>query len=164
MLSMTSGKKSRLPRTPPRLDLEDFAGNRIRRLQQIAVATFMQDAEASVLTPVQFAVLYTLAGKSGIDQKTLARSVGFDTSTIGSVIDRLESRGLLARSFLAEDRRVRLLNLTREGAVLIQRVTPSVVRAQARILEPLTRAQSQEFMKLVALVIAHHEVGATAVD
>ncbi len=160
---MTSGKKTRLTRTPTRLDLEDFAGNRIRRLQQIAVATFMQDAEASVLTPVQFAVLYTLEGKSGIDQKTLARSVGFDTSTIGSVIDRLESRCLLARSFSAEDRRVRLLNLTREGATLIERVTPAVERAQARILEPLTKAQSKEFMKLIALVISHHE-GRTAVD
>lgn len=48
--------------------------------------------------------------------------------------------------------------------VLIERVTPSVVRAQARILEPLTRAQSQQFMELVALVISHHEVGAAAVD
>jgi DNA-binding MarR family transcriptional regulator len=48
----------------------------------------------------------------GLDQRTLASSIGFDTSTIGGVIDRLEKRGLIERQASPTDRRVRLLQVT----------------------------------------------------
>lgn len=136
--------------------LPDFPGHCIRRLQQAAVAVFAQDAQASSVTPVQFAVLYTLVDQPGIDQRTLAREVHFDTSTIGSVVDRMEARGLLTRSLSDQDRRVRLLNLTAEGAQLLQSLLPSVLRVQNRILEPLSQAERLEFMRMAALVVAHH--------
>ena len=154
---MTRVKKSTPARVVAHPSLGDFPGHRIRRLQQAAVATFTQDEESAILTPVQFAVLYTLQSYPGVDQRTLAKGVRFDTSTIGGVIDRLEARGLLSRSFSAEDRRVRLLNLTQEGAELIAQVTPAVLRAQARILDPLSAAERLEFMRMMAMVIAHHE-------
>ena len=139
-----------------RVELAQFPGHCIRRLQQTAVALFMQDPEASSLTPVQFAVLYTLQAQPGIDQRTLAGQVNFDTSTIGSVVDRMEARGLLTRSLSASDRRVRLLHLTAEGAQLLEHVAPSVLRVQERILEPLSRQERAEFMRLMARVVAHH--------
>lgn len=46
-----------------RTELAHMPGHGIRRLQQTAVALFMQDAEASSLTPVQFAVLHTLVAQ-----------------------------------------------------------------------------------------------------
>lgn len=150
---MAAAKPSR-----DRADLSQLPGHCIRRLQQSAVAVFMQDEEASSLTPVQFAVLHTVDAQPGIDQRTLAREVSFDTSTIGSVIDRLEARGLLKRSLSEQDRRVRLLHLTDDGAQLLQRVAPAVLRVQERILEPLSPAEREEFMRLVARVVAHHGV------
>ena len=36
----------------PSLELENYPGHSIRRLQQIAVAVFMQETEASAVTPV----------------------------------------------------------------------------------------------------------------
>ncbi len=144
-------------RTPShRADLSQLPGHCIRRLQQTAVAVFMQDEEAASLTPVQFAVLYTLQAQPGIDQRTLAREVSFDTSTIGSVIDRMEARGLLTRSLSDQDRRVRLLHLTAAGAQLVRRVAPAVLRVQERILEPLSPPERAEFMRLMARVVAHH--------
>lgn len=142
--------------SPDRPELPQFPGHCIRRLQQAAVAVFAQDAQASSVTPVQFAVLYTLADQPGIDQRTLAREVNFDTSTIGSVVDRMEARGLLTRGLSDQDRRVRLLNLTAEGAQLLENLLPSVLRVQNRILEPLSQAERLEFMRMAALVVAHH--------
>ena len=139
-----------------RTELAHMPGHGIRRLQQTAVALFMQDAEASSLTPVQFAVLHTLVAQPGIDQRTLAREVSFDTSTIGSVVDRLEARGLVTRSLSDLDRRVRLLHLTAEGEQLAHRVAPAVQRVQERILEPLSPTERQDFMRMVARVVAHH--------
>src|SRR5690606_13938218 len=134
---MTRAQPRKTSASPRRIALDAQPGHRIRRLQQVAVAIFMQEAAASGVTPVQFAVLLTLSSQPGIDQRTLARAVSFDTSTIGGVIDRLEARGLLARSLSPEDRRVRLLHLTPEGEALLAEVTPSVQRTQERILEAL---------------------------
>ena len=76
----------------PVVDLEQLPGHHIRRLQQIAVAIFLQETEATGITPVQYAALQTVvANMPGLDQRTLARSIGFDTSTIAGVIDRLEA-------------------------------------------------------------------------
>lgn len=129
--------------------LDSVPGHGIRRLQQIAVALFMQETEALGLTPVQFAVLQALEEQPGLDQKSLAQAVSFDTSTIGAVIDRLEGKLLLTRSLSAHDRRVRLLNLTPEGAALLQSAMPAVQRTQQRILEPLKSEEREVFCALL---------------
>lgn len=139
-----------------RVDLDAVPGHCIRRLQQIAVALFMQECTALGTTPVQFAVLHTLADQPGIDQRTLARAVSFDTSTIGGVIDRLEARGLLTRSSSPDDRRVRLLHLTPDGEALLAELTPPMHRTQDRILEPLSAAERKDFLRMMQRVIAHH--------
>jgi len=139
------------------VELQALPGHCIRRLQQVAVAIFMQESADAGVTPVQYAVLQTLADQPGIDQRTLARLVSFDTSTIGGVVDRLEARGLLTRSHSPEDRRVRLLHLTPEGDALRAELTPSMQRTQERILEPLSAAERKSFMRMMQAVIGHHE-------
>lgn len=141
------------------LDLDDLPGHLIRRLQQIAVAIFLQETEASGLTPVQFAALQTVANQPGIDQRSLARAAGLDTSTIAGVIDRLEARGLLVRSVSPSDRRARLLTLTAEGQAVLRAVVPAMQRAQGRILAPLAAAEQQEFLRMLrTLVDANNEL------
>ena len=141
----------------PRLALETFPGHGIRRLQQIAVAVFSQGAQPHGVTPVQFAVLQLLEHMPGIDQRTLAQEVGFDKATIGGVIDRLEARGLLLRQQTPKDRRVKLLNLTDAGKELLQALMPIALQAQRHMLDPLSDAERQQFVGLMARVLAHHE-------
>ena len=142
-----------------RVDLETLPGHYIRRLQQIAVAIFLQEAESHGVTPVQYAALQTVGNAPGIDQRTLASMIGFDTSTIAGVIDRLEARGLMQRNASPGDRRVRLLSLTAEGRTLLEAVVPSMLRAQERMLEPLPKPQRAEFMRMLrVLVTANNEL------
>lgn len=140
--------------TLPPLDLDSLPGHDIRRLHQIAVALFMQETESFGITPVQFAALQAVHNVPGTDQRTLARTIGFDTSTIAGVIDRLEARGLTLRSASAQDRRVRLLTLTEAGQQLLADVTPSMLRAQERILAPLPEQDRVEFMRMLGVLIA----------
>lgn len=140
--------------TLPPLDLDSLPGHDIRRLHQIAVALFMQETESFGITPVQFAALQAVHNVPGTDQRTLARTIGFDTSTIAGVIDRLEARGLTLRSASAQDRRVRLLTLTEAGQQLLADVTPSMLRAQERILAPLPEQERGEFMRMLGVLIA----------
>ncbi|HEV8689311.1 MAG TPA: MarR family winged helix-turn-helix transcriptional regulator [Ideonella sp.] len=139
--------------TAAALDLDSLPGNAIRRLQQIAVAIFLQEAEPQGVTPVQFATLQALANTPDVDQRTLARSIGFDTSTIASVMDRLEARGLVQRSRDPNDGRVRLLALTPQGHALLSEVVPAMHRTQARILEPLPAPERAEFMRMLLVLV-----------
>ena len=147
------------------VDLDDLPGHHIRRLQQIAVAIFLQEAEGSGITPIQYAALQTVANTPGIDQRTLAGSIGFDTSTIAGVVDRLEARALMQRNTSPDDRRVRQLTLTDEGHRLLAQALPGMQRAQARMLAPLPAADRAEFMRMLrTLVEANNELSRAPSD
>ena len=134
-------------------------------MQQIAVAIFLQETEAHGVTPVQYAALHQVGMAPGVDQRTLARSIGLDTSTIAGVIDRLEARGLMQRSASAQDRRVRLLSLTREGQALLNAIEPDLLQAQERILAPLPKRERSEFMRMLrTLVTANNELSRAPSD
>ena len=135
---------------------ENFPGHGIRRLQQMAVAVFMQESQEQGVTPLQFVVLQKLFETPGIDQRTLAQEVGFDKATIGSVIDRMEVRGLLSRNLTPKDRRVRLLMLTAEGEEMLQVMMPLALQAQQKMLDPLTASERKEFIRLMNRVLGHH--------
>jgi len=155
-----------MPTVPPRpVALETLPGHHIRRLHQIAVAIFLQETEAHGLTPVQYAALQTVANQPGIDQRTLAGRIGLDTSTVAGVLDRLEARALLQRSASPLDKRVRLLTLGDSGATLLADVEPAMRRAQQRILFPLPKAERDEFMRMLrVLVEANNELSRAPSD
>lgn len=144
-----------MPRdTPTPLDfLSAMPGFYIRRLQQIAVAVFLEETADFGVTPVQFAALAAVALTPGMDQRTLARTIGFDTSTIGGVVDRLETRGLLRRQASPEDRRVRLLDATAAGQALLAEIEPAVRRAQVRMLAPLPAEDQAQMMRMLRTLV-----------
>jgi DNA-binding MarR family transcriptional regulator len=135
------------------LVLGELPGHYIRRLQQIAVGVFMEETQDSGITPVQFAALNAVATHPGIDQSTLAAGIGFDTSTIGGVVDRLQARGWVERRVLPEDRRVRQLYVTHEGQSLLHTIEAAVLRTQERILAPLNPAEQKEFLRLLKTLV-----------
>ena len=138
---------------PPSLVLGELPGHYIRRLQQIAVGVFMEETQAFGLTPVQFAALNAVDSLPGIDQSTLAAGIGFDTSTIGGVIDRLEARGWVERRVSPQDRRVRQLFVTPSGRQLLEEVQVSVLRTQERILAPLNAQEQQTFLRMLKTLV-----------
>jgi DNA-binding MarR family transcriptional regulator len=138
---------------PPAIDIDDQPGHNIRRLHQISVGIFLQELGELGLTPVQYAVLQTVANHPDIDQRTLARTIALDASTTGGVVDRMESRGWLERRTAPEDRRARQLVLTADGARLLTDAVPAMLQAQDQILAPLSERQRAEFMKLLRLLV-----------
>jgi DNA-binding MarR family transcriptional regulator len=138
-------------------ELEHYPGHYIRRLQQIAVAVFMEETREFGVTPVQYAAMSAVLRQPGVDQRTLARSIGLDTSTIGSVVDRLEARELVERRNSPVDRRVRLLHVTPQGQALLIAAEPSVLRAQQRMLDPLPADRRAQFTESLAFLIREND-------
>src|SRR6201997_310628 len=112
-------------------------GYLFRRMQQIPVALFMEECKTFDLTPVQYAALIAIRTHPGIDATRLSAVIAFDRSTLGSVIERLEAKNYVERKPAPEDKRVKLLYLTKAGSSLLRDVIPSVDRAQTRMLQPL---------------------------
>jgi DNA-binding MarR family transcriptional regulator len=56
--------------------------------------------------------------------KALAELLGTDTAAISRLLDRLEDKGLVARTSHAADRRAVVVGLTRRGRALVPRLPP----------------------------------------
>jgi MarR family transcriptional regulator, lower aerobic nicotinate degradation pathway regulator len=128
-------------------------GYLFRRMQQIAVAVFVEECRPHDLTPVQFAALVAIHTHPGIDATRLSAVIAFDRSTLGSVIERLEAKEYIERKPSSADRRIKLLYLTRTGAALLRDIMPSVDRAQARMLQPLRPADRKTLLTLLTQLV-----------
>ncbi|WP_029586090.1 MarR family winged helix-turn-helix transcriptional regulator [Bradyrhizobium sp. URHD0069] len=128
-------------------------GYLFRRMQQIAVAIFAEECRAYDLTPVQFAALVAIHTHPGIDATRLSAVIAFDRSTLGNVIERLEAKDYLERKPAREDKRVKLLYLTKAGAALLRDIMPLVDRAQARMLQPLKPADRKTLTSLLTQLV-----------
>jgi DNA-binding MarR family transcriptional regulator len=128
-------------------------GYLFRRMQQIAVALFVEECRAYDLTPVQFAALVAIHTHPGIDATRLSAVIAFDRSTLGNVIERLETKLYIERKPSSGDRRVKLLHLTKAGAALLRDIMPSVDRAQARMLQPLKPADRKTLLALLTQLV-----------
>src|SRR5258708_6072667 len=128
-------------------------GYLFRRMQQIAVAIFVEECRAYDLTPVQYAALVAIRTHPGIDATRLSAVIAFDRSTLGSVIERLQAKALIERKPSREDKRVKLLHLTKSGAALLREIMPPVDRAQARMLQPLKPADRKTLMALLTQLV-----------
>ncbi|AWL98890.2 MarR family winged helix-turn-helix transcriptional regulator [Bradyrhizobium amphicarpaeae] len=128
-------------------------GYLFRRMQQIAVSIFMEECKAFDLTPVQYAALIAIHTHPGIDATRLSAVIAFDRSTLGSVIERLQAKDYVERKPAPEDKRIKLLHLTRSGAAILREIIPAVERAQARMLEPLKPADRKTLMGLMSQLV-----------
>ena len=75
-------------------------------------------AAALELSPAQCHVLYVIEPGKPVPMKQLAASLSCDASNVTGLVDRLETRGLLRRVPGTTDRRVKVLDLTPNGAKL----------------------------------------------
>lgn len=136
-------------------DFSAMPGHLIRRAHQLAVAQFMEATRKHDVTPVQYALLAALAqSPEDVDQVTLAHRAALDTSTAASTLDRMETKGWIERRTDPNDRRRRVLHITRAGSGFIKRVAKDVSAAQAQILAPLSVGERETLCVLLSKITA----------
>lgn len=104
--------------------------------------------QAASLTMPQFGVLDLLYHKG--DQK-ICQIIEKTLSTGGNmtvIIDNLEKLGLVARCDDPEDRRSKVISLTREGHKLMSGLFPEHMRNLEKILSGLTAAEKRQLIDL----------------
>lgn len=137
--------KSTSPRALPKpcATIEDPQTADLTWLMHRAVSTLGEifDAvcrDAGLVDLRDWLVLATVADGERRTQYDLSQALGIDKSTLMSIVDRLEGRGLLVRELSPTDRRVRYPVATSEGAAIAETVTEARARAIAEHLAVVT--------------------------
>ena len=106
------------------------------------------------VTPDQFTVMRTLleGDPKGMTQRELTDAMSSDPNTIASLLERMQSTGLVERRMHERDRRAYRINLKPPGKRKYEEVREVAVRLQMEILSVLPEAQRQDFLKNLALV------------
>ncbi len=112
------------------------AAGHLRR--ELAVACARHD-----LTPDQYNMLRILrgAGDAGLPRYEIAARMLERAPDVTRLLDRLEARGLVARTRSDEDRRLSLTRVTRSGLALLDRLDPEVVDVHERFARDLGDAE-----------------------
>ena len=106
------------------------------------------------ITPDQFTVLRTLLENDpvGITQRDLAQLITSDPNTIGSLLERMESAGLVLRKPHEKDRRAFRIQLTPSGRRKYLAARKIAITLQSEVLLVLPEADREPFLENLALV------------
>jgi len=96
----------------------------IRRIMRAVDVQSKRVSRGAGLTIPQIVILQTLGERGAMSTGGLAAEISLSPPTVTTILDRLEGRGLVARTRKAADRRVVLTELTREGAAVLSRAPP----------------------------------------
>ncbi len=159
MMAASSLKTLRAPNTLKEpYDLHALPGYMIRRLHQIGEGVFAEHTKdmPNAITPVQFAALFTIGNNAGINQRQLAKSIAFDRSTAGSVVERLERDGLITREAQSEDKRHKALVITAKGKAIVKKILPVVRAANERLFDVFSAQEYETFVSLLSRLVEHN--------
>jgi MarR family transcriptional regulator, organic hydroperoxide resistance regulator len=145
-------------RVEPKLSLGSQAWLALYRYFKAQKPRFAEIAGELGLTDMQGYAMWLL--EEPMPMGELARRLDCDNSNITGIVDRLEARGLIARSPSPEDRRVKLLVLTEQGQELRQRGVERFT-TPAPGIAALTKEEQRTLRDLLRKAIAH-ECGSQA--
>lgn len=111
------------------------------------------------LTPQQYNVLRLLRAKhpNPVPTLTVAESLVSRAPDITRMIDKLESRGLIARTRTPEDRRAVLVGITPAGTHLLDEMAAPLRDCHRRQLGHLSRPDLKKLVQLLEAVREPHE-------
>lgn len=117
----------------------------------------MEETAALGVTTTQYGMLVVLAACEPIDQIGIAKQLGLDRSTTGLVVKNLEDRMLVERVIDSEDRRRRVLRLTRAGRDLLYALRAPSRAAHDRGLSVFTPDEARIFTALLVRFVDEHD-------
>jgi DNA-binding MarR family transcriptional regulator len=133
--------------------LDRFTGYAVRRAQMWIFQDFKRALKNADITPAQFAVMKIVAANPGIAQARVAEVLAIERARLVDMLDRLETRRLIARARSPSDRRTHALQLTHEGAALLERLAPLVAAHEQSVVERIGAADKRELLRILGALL-----------
>ncbi|MBL8479437.1 MAG: MarR family transcriptional regulator [Sterolibacteriaceae bacterium] len=136
--------------------LPGLVGFQLRMAQIALFRDFSQGLGGEDVTPGLFGVLVIIEANPDLKQSELARATQLDRSTVVTVIDNLERRGLVERRASLHDRRSNAIRLTEAGTALLRKLKRQVSAHEKRLLQNFSAAERETFIALLQKVFPEH--------
>ncbi len=136
--------------------LPELVGFQLRMAQIALFRDFSQGLGGEDVTPGLFGVLVIIESNPDLKQSELARATQLDRSTVVTVIDNLERRGLVERRASVHDRRSNAISLTEAGTALLRKLKRQVNAHEKRLLQNFSPAERETFLALLQKVFPEH--------
>lgn len=131
--------------------LPGLIGYQLRLAQRAIFADFEDTVGESGISPGLFGILVVIGENPGLTQQALANAAHLDRSTVVTVIDKLEDRGLVERR--AADRRSNGLFLADKGADLLRGLKRKVARHERRVVQNLSVRERAQLVALLQRIL-----------
>lgn len=132
--------------------LEDHLGYWLRFVSNHVSHAFGASLEARGVTAAEWVVLRELYGEAAAAPSAIAARLGLTRGAVSKLVDRLEGKGLVARTAGAGDRRYQSLALTPAGRALVPKLAALADANDAAFfghLKPAERAAIESAMKAI---------------
>jgi len=116
--------------------------------------TFRRRIAFSGFTPDQYTILRLLAEgpPEGMTQRELCTRMSSDPNTIASLLNRMQSAGVVERSTHEHDRRAHRVCILSKGRDVYEELRVIALQWQADVLETLTERRREQFLKELEMV------------
>jgi DNA-binding MarR family transcriptional regulator len=131
--------------------LPGLIGYQLRLAQRAIFADFAEAVEDEGISPGLFGILVIIEANAGLTQQALADAAHLDRSSVVTVLDKLEHRGLVERR--AADRRSNGLYLTPAGVALLRKLKRKVSRHERRVVENLSEREREQLVSLLQRIL-----------
>ena len=131
--------------------LPRLIGYQLRLAQRAIFADFADTVGESGISPGLFGILVVIGENPGLTQQALANAAHLDRSSVVTVLDKLEDRGLVERR--AADRRSNGLFLAEQGAALLRELKRKVARHERRVVQSLSVAEREQLVSLLQRIL-----------
>jgi DNA-binding MarR family transcriptional regulator len=117
----------------------------------------LAEAAARALAPFnldgrELAVLVVLTAEYPLSQLEAAGQLGVDRTTMVTLVDALEDKGLVERHRSSEDRRRNIVQLTTAGWDCLRQAEQARRETERRFLAPLGEAEARRFVRALQIL------------
>lgn len=126
-----------------------LVGYNARRAYLNILALFMERMAKFELRVVDYTVITLVNMNPGMTQKRLSQALAISPPNLATLLDKLETRGLLERQRNPADKRSQVLVLTPEGRKLCKRADKVVFKLENEATSALSDEERIELIRLL---------------
>ncbi|MGH7238531.1 MAG: MarR family winged helix-turn-helix transcriptional regulator [Candidatus Saccharimonadales bacterium] len=129
----------------------------IKRLSVLMNRRIDDVLKAHGMARSQFQVLYLINKSGRLTQKQLLESLEVEPATLSGLIDTLESKDLVKRSVVVDDKRSKSLELTKSGQNIIAKIPHPGVIVEANMFRGVSTSDKNTFQLICSQLIRNLE-------
>ncbi len=134
------------------MKLEESFGFNISKVAQRMDARFSKSLEVFDINSRDYGILLTILNYSPLTQIQVGELMAVDRTTIGQLIDSLETKGLLRRQKNPKDRRQNLILLSEEGDNLVKQMWLTMQTIEYDVIKNLQDTQEVTFLTISRII------------